>query len=533
MPDIGSNHHAAEQVAPPASYATRQQPSNPPSGLSQHLESVAIQATTSVSSCCGGRCRCACHSAKRISTPGRLNRVIGQLFLGYSGLSARRSSCNIPSCKAAQKPKVTVEYWFPMSLFWSMIVHFNVSYQMNVGPQFEIKTLRRVPDSAICVNYAIRGNIEGLKDLFKRGAASPRDVSDTRGYSLLRWALYANQFETVRFLALQGADLDYRPKAMTDLSPRTKANDLILQGVNKATEEALMPLSSGSDWADEQEFTTLHRIVTGLSSRDLEMALQEHPEDIDKLDGLGRNPIFWAAARGNEKHVTLLLSYGANPNILDVQLSGPVTYSADRSHAICTRLLLDAHAKTDPVLPSGVKIGTPLNCAARNADDPAVIELLLQYGANPDATGVDRRTPLIHAARKNKADFAQLLLEYGADINAVAGDGQTPLTTTIINNSHDVLAMLLDRWDEFSACPRLSGPNLLRVASQYGDLRTIEILSKTEHFRLKYDREYGEGDFEDIVKSRHDVDEKLLAAFKDLLDTVRLRQIAGVQEQKK
>lgn len=52
-----------------------------------------------------------------------------------------------------------------------------------------------------------------------------------------------------------------------------------------------MSLSGGSDWADEQEFTTLHRIVTGLSSKDLETELQEHLEDIDKQDGLGRSAI--------------------------------------------------------------------------------------------------------------------------------------------------------------------------------------------------------------------------------------------------
>ncbi len=49
-----------------------------------------------------------------------------------------------------------------------------------------LSTLRRVPDSAQSVNFALNGNIEGLKDLFIRGLASPRDVSTTRGYSVLR-----------------------------------------------------------------------------------------------------------------------------------------------------------------------------------------------------------------------------------------------------------------------------------------------------------------------------------------------------------
>ncbi|KAI1769395.1 ankyrin repeat-containing domain protein [Hypoxylon sp. FL1150] len=516
MLDIVASNYGTE----PPSSIIRRRPSNSPKRDSlQQVQSVAVQVTARTSYN-NGHCHCACHSTRRTNTPGGLfNRIVGQLFVGYSGLSVLSPSCNISSCEAAQNPEIIAEYWFPIGLFWSMI--------------FGLETLRRVPDSATCVNHAIRGNIEGLKGLFKRGAASPRDISDTQGYSLLRWALYANQFETVRFLTLQGADPDYRPKAMTDLSPRTKANDLLLQGVGRAVEEALISLSGGSDWADEQEFTTLHKIVTGLSARDLEAELQEHPEDIDKRDGLGRSPISWAAARGNEKDVMLLLSYGADPNILDVQLSGPVTYSADRSHAVCTRLLLDARARTDPVLPPGVQIGTPLNCAARNADDPAVIELLLQYGANPDATGVDRRTPLIHAARKNRADFAHIMLEYGADINAVASDGQTPLTTAIVHNSHDVLTMLLDRWAEYSACPHLGVPNLLRVMVQYADPQTIDMMNRTDHFRLKYDSKYSEDDFEEIIRTRHDVNEKLLAAFNDFLDTVRLTHVAEVQGHRK
>lgn len=50
----------------------------------------------------------------------------------------------------------------------------------------QLKTLRRIPDSAEAITFAMNGNIEGLKSLFGRGLASPVDVSDTRGYSLLR-----------------------------------------------------------------------------------------------------------------------------------------------------------------------------------------------------------------------------------------------------------------------------------------------------------------------------------------------------------
>lgn len=188
MQDVSPNRHSTINRAPPPPYSmTRRRPSNRPRGSVQQVQSVAMQVTTRTSRCGDGRCQCSCHSTRSTSTPrGLLDRLVGQFSIGYTGLSALSPSCNISSCEAKQAPEVTAEYWFPMGLFWSMIVQFNLSYQVNVGPQFELKTLRRVPDFSACVNYTVAGDIEGLKGLFKRGTASPRDVSDTRGYSLLR-----------------------------------------------------------------------------------------------------------------------------------------------------------------------------------------------------------------------------------------------------------------------------------------------------------------------------------------------------------
>jgi hypothetical protein len=50
----------------------------------------------------------------------------------------------------------------------------------------QLNFLRKVPDSAPCIDFALFRNIDGLKDLFARGLALPRDVSSTRGYSVLR-----------------------------------------------------------------------------------------------------------------------------------------------------------------------------------------------------------------------------------------------------------------------------------------------------------------------------------------------------------
>ena len=285
--------------------------------------------------------------------------------------------------------------------------------------------------------------------------------------------------------------------------------------------EALSCMTRNSDWIDDQNFSRAHKIVTGLVGGDLAEELRRDPESVNAQDAMGRTPLLWAAARGDKVACVTLLNFDADPNIIDVYWSGPVAYSADRDHTECTRILLEAGAKTDVEIPGGYKIGSPLNCAARNASDPLLIKTLLDFGANVDACGVDGRTSLIHAARTNNVDFALLLLEHNANINAIATTGHTPLTTALMNNSHGVLKLFLDRWQDYNDCPRLKGPNLLRLTAQYADIETIMILSNTNHFKLKYDLVYSTGDFETLLAQRHDADDKLTHAFNLFLQVIR------------
>lgn len=135
---------------------------------------------------CRPQCHCVCHTSKTSATPALVDRVLGQLFVGYAGLPLLSAKCDVEECQKSQVAHVNLEYWFPLGFFWSQIFRLQVNYQANIGPQMSLSTFRRIPDSAQCVNFALNGNIDGLKDLFIRGLASPRDVSSTRGYSILR-----------------------------------------------------------------------------------------------------------------------------------------------------------------------------------------------------------------------------------------------------------------------------------------------------------------------------------------------------------
>ncbi|KAF3481219.1 uncharacterized protein GIQ15_03978 [Arthroderma uncinatum] len=472
---------------------------------------------------CAPGCACACHTQLKTASPGLLNRLFGQMFIGYSGIPYLSPSCDIDTCTKYRASKVSMEYWFPMG-FTSTILRIQAGYQANTGLLFQLQTLRSVPNDAQCVKFALDGNIEGLKYLFANGLASPRDVSPSRGYTLLRWALYGKKYATCEFLIHAGADPDYRPVAASDNSPRIKACHFLLEGgLPDAGTDALRLISRGGhydDFIDESNFTQVHRIVLGLSLHSLEEELKLHPEDINVQDAMGRTPLAWAAARGDSYSVVTLLSHGADPNIIDVQISGPVSNAAARGYTACVRLLLEAGAHPDPQTPPGIKKGSPLNVAARNATDVLLLKTLLDFGADPDSSGTDGDTALIHAARTDNASFALLFLEYGADINYVSTTGATPLTTAITYNSHNVLRLILDRWHEYCDCPRLKAPHLLQAIALYADVEIIEIIANMEHLQSRQDREYTMGDFSSRLRQRPDLSEELTLAFGGLLDII-------------
>ncbi|CZT47714.1 related to ankyrin [Rhynchosporium secalis] len=470
------------------------------SGSGSGTQGVAIQ-VAQYTSACQSSCVCACHMPAKAPAPAFLSRILGQLFVGAAGVPVLGRKCDSQTCKSSQLPRVMVEYWFPLGVFWSQIVQLHIGYHASMGPQFSLKSLRRVPDSSQSVHYAMNGNIEGLKDLFNRGLASPWDVSSTRGYTLSRWALYSKQ-----------------PIAHTDNSTRNKAYDNFLQGgLDKAAEEDIRCLIASSDWIDDQNFSKLHKIIVGILLLDLEEAIANDPGQVDITDAMGRTPLLWAAARGDAKSIKILLDYDANPNIIDMYLATSVSYAADRGHTLCVKLLLEAGAVAEPILPPGVKLGSPLTCAARNTKDPILLKYLLTYGAAVDGTGVDGVTALIHASRTDNVRFAILLLDYNANINAASITEHTPLTTAITYNSHAVLGLLLDRWEEFSSCPRLQGPHLLEITALYADLETVRLLAKTDHLKLKYDEGFTLREFAKRLTERADVTDELIEAFDMLL----------------
>ena len=94
---------------------------------------------------------------------------------------------------------------------------------------------------------------------------------------------------------------------------------------------------------------------------------------------------------------------------------------------------------------------TALHCAIAPGN-PAIVARLLDFGAQPNVTDYDGRTPLWLAAHKEDARIAKLLLDYKANPNCRVGKNRlTPLMAAAKNGRIEMVNLLLDR----GADPRL------------------------------------------------------------------------------
>lgn len=113
--------------------------------------------------------------------------------------------------------------------------------------------------------------------------------------------------------------------------------------------------------------------------------------------------------------VEQLLDGGADPNTLG-SFATPALHWAVHYGARATSARLLA-AGADPNLRNATTGVTPLSLAL-GGTDTALVELLLEAGADPNATLADGDTPLMLAARAANPAFLQLLVAHGAEVDA-------------------------------------------------------------------------------------------------------------------
>lgn len=217
-----------------------------------------------------------------------------------------------------------------------------------------------------------------------------------------------------------------------------------VQGETASAFRTMFDLWHDSEWVEEQQFPPLHKIILGLRCtnvmRDVESRLSVSTAEINSPDAKGRTALAWAAARGEDDIVQLLLHYGANPNLACVTGNTPLLRAARSGSPKCVCYLIEAGAIVDWQSVQGF---TALHYATYYTNDRGLVETLVLAGADIEVKDSYGWTPLACTAESDAVSCATVLLAHGANTESKDVQGWTPMKRAARRNSRQVRKLLL------------------------------------------------------------------------------------------
>jgi len=346
------------------------------------------------------------------------------------------------------------------------LTHFTLQEYLRAHPQLFGTAHSTIAET--CLSYLNSQQVKDLSITLSPGLQSIRDLRSIPPfleYSSVYWGTHAKR----------------------DLSDRAKllARKLFDDYNNHVSTKILMKAngwySSEFDSGKPTLFSGLHcasvfgidEIVAGL--------VEAKGCDINQEDGCGLTPLMWAALRGHEGVVKILLGrdyanpgksgrHGetalhraaarghegvvkillgrddVNPDKPDQYGETPLHWGASDGHEGVVKLLLERDG-VNPDKPD--KFGkTPLHCAASDGHEGVVKILLERDGVDPDKPDQYGWTPLHHAAFDGREGLVKLLLERdGVNPDKPDDFEKTPLHYAASNRHQGVVKLLLERDD--------------------------------------------------------------------------------------
>lgn len=276
------------------------------------------------------------------------------------------------------------------------------------------------------------GNLHILKLLVQAGAE--QKVENEVGLNILHCAAINNHTEIVEYIVndLQMKELDREDMSGNNAFSLAAENgcvemlEMLMDEYNMAT---MMPNKRGD--------TPLHLAARNDHLDAVQLLLQRF-DTRDEVNVDGETALYQAADNGQERCVSALLEAGCDPNILTCHCSAlhPVSEIGDAS---LVQLLLEY--KADPDLRNQHQ-ETPLHLAVKNSHIP-VIHSLLAAGCDINTTDDRSQTPMHLAAELAKIDIVEMLLKAGLDLTIQDRQGKTALGVAVRADEVIIVDMLI------------------------------------------------------------------------------------------
>lgn len=246
-------------------------------------------------------------------------------------------------------------------------------------------------------------------------------------------------------------------KSMLVRAVRSKDHRLIQQ---------LLETGFPPDGEPEQNLLQVAVSTGDIDTMRLLLRFGAHP---DTRDRAGLTPLYTATEAMFLSGAQVLLQAGADPN-MSVGANGETPFVASlvegRDHLAL--LYLDNGAHVDTMLSNG---NTPLIQAIETASDGAIVELMLEKGADPNRKNQRGETALFKAINADRLDHVTFLLAHNANPNL---PGPKHMLWPAVHKP-DILEMLLEKGANMKLAP-----GILELATSTNSIEVVTLL-------LRYD----------------------------------------------
>lgn len=182
-----------------------------------------------------------------------------------------------------------------------------------------------------------------------------------------------------------------------------------------------------------------------------------------------------AAREGNVKVLRKLLKKGRSTDVADNRGWMPIHEAAYHNSIECLRILIRADSSENYIKTKTFEGFCALHLAASQGHWK-IVQILLEAGADPNATTLEETTPLFLAVENGQIDVLRLLLRHGANVNGSHSMcGWNALHQATFQENAEIIKLLLKKGAN-KECQDDFGITPLFVAAQYGKLESLSIL---------------------------------------------------------
>jgi ankyrin repeat protein len=249
-------------------------------------------------------------------------------------------------------------------------------------------------------------------------------------------------------------------------------------GAMRAEQIALVKnwIEQGADWPDslanEIDLPPFHpkavSMVESLRTNDLASfmkAATAEPSLLNARGPEGSTPFMYAVLYSNAATVAKLLKLGADPNKRNDARATALMWAARDFEK--TKLLVENGAEVNA---KSEDLRTPLMIASRKVGGAAIVKFLLDHKANPNPNAMPaaESSPLLEALTAGDAAMVEMLIQHGADAKATADLGITMAVTTYCAKCLELILPKITAKEAYTAA--------LQSIAVLGDLKATRLM---------------------------------------------------------